>query len=451
MMFKQYLYKQTSIAPLAVFRIAFGLMMFGSTLRFMLKGWVGELYIKPTFHFTYFGFDWVKPLGEFGMYMVFVGMLVCSLFIAIGLLYRYSAVLFFLLFTYVELLDKTNYLNHYYFVSLISFLMIFLPANRYFSLDVKLNPSRQLSHVNNWCIDVIKLQLGIVYFFAGVAKLNYDWLINAMPLRIWLPANYDLPIIGPFMDETWVAYLFSWFGAVYDLAIPFLLLSKRTRSFAYLAVIVFHVVTSALFPIGVFPFVMIVSTLIFFSPALHERIINVLSKTKNIVAIPTVSTKTLYSKPLLALLTIFFVIQLLLPFHYLLYPGKLFWTEQGFRFSWRVMLMEKAGTAFFTVKDATSGRSCEVMNQDFLTKQQEKMMSTQPDMILQYAHYLKEVYSKKGMVNPKVFVQSFVTLNGSGSRLFIDPTVNLASVPMNLSHKWWVLPFKNNVRDVVAK
>jgi hypothetical protein len=53
----------------------------------------------------------------------------------------------------------------------------------------------------------------MVYFFAGVAKLNYDWLFRAMPLRIWLPPHIGLTLIGPLMDETWVAYAFSWFGA----------------------------------------------------------------------------------------------------------------------------------------------------------------------------------------------------------------------------------------------
>ena len=104
----------------------------------------------------------------------------------------------------------------------------------------------------------------MVYFFAGVAKLNFDWLIEAQPLKIWLPAQSHLPMIGPFLEMEVTAYFFSWFGAIYDLTIPFLLLMNRTRPWAYAAVVVFHVMTRILFPIGMFPFIMIGATLIFF-------------------------------------------------------------------------------------------------------------------------------------------------------------------------------------------
>ena len=119
-------YAETSIAPLVVFRIIFGLMMFFGILRFWLNGWIHDFFIKPDHFFHYYGFEWVKPMGEFGMYTVFALLLISSLSIALGLFYRISSFLFFLFFTYVELIDVTNYLNHYYFISLVSFLMCFL-------------------------------------------------------------------------------------------------------------------------------------------------------------------------------------------------------------------------------------------------------------------------------------------------------------------------------------
>ena len=131
----QWSYAETSIAPLVVFRIIFGLMMFVGTLRFWLKGWIHDFFIKPDHFFHYYGFEWVKPMGDFGMYTIFCLLLISSFLIALGFYYRTSSILFFILFTYVELIDVTNYLNHYYFISLVSFLMCFLPANRFFSLD----------------------------------------------------------------------------------------------------------------------------------------------------------------------------------------------------------------------------------------------------------------------------------------------------------------------------
>ena len=124
-------YAYTSIYALVFFRILFGLMMFFSTLRFIFNGWVTDLYIAPKYHFTYYGFDWVQPAGASGMYLLFGLLIILSVFITAGLFYRLSAIAFFCIFTYIELIDKTNYLNHYYFISLVSFLLIFLPANRY--------------------------------------------------------------------------------------------------------------------------------------------------------------------------------------------------------------------------------------------------------------------------------------------------------------------------------
>ncbi|MDQ3395205.1 MAG: HTTM domain-containing protein [Bacteroidota bacterium] len=447
----KYLTEPVHIAPLVVLRMVFGLVMFASIIRFMLKGWIYDLYIAPKYFFTFYGFEWVRPLGELGMYFLFGLLALTSFFILVGAFYRWSTIIFFLGFTYVELIDKTNYLNHYYFISIISFLLIMVPAHRYFSYDVIRAPGLKVSHVERWTILIFKIQLAIVYFYAGLAKLNYDWLFNAMPLKIWLPAKTHLPISGQFLDKIWVAYFFSWFGAIYDLSIVFFLSIRKTRAIAYFFVVIFHLTTAWMFPIGMFPYIMILITLIYFSTDFHKNVLHLLSKTftgfhqDNInekkKLLPTFAPAK--SKIFVWVLALHFIFQVLFPFRYLLYPGALFWTEEGFRFSWRVMLIEKAGTTFFYVEDPESGRKGEVMVGEYLTKNQEKMMATQPDMILQFAHFLKEEYQEKGITDPKITVESYVSLNGSGSRLFIDGTVNLAKEKESFMAKKWVLPFKN--------
>src|ERR1700677_1311030 len=177
------------IAPLAVLRMAFGAIMFISTIRFILKGWVYDFYVAPKFYFPFYGFEWVKPLPEIAMYIVFALMAIASLFILIGFFYRVSITTFFICFVYVELIDKTYYLNHYYFVSIITFLMLLMPAHRYFSIDIIRKPSLKVTQVPAWTINIFKWQLCVIYFCAGLSKLNYDWMVNAMPLRLWLPAN----------------------------------------------------------------------------------------------------------------------------------------------------------------------------------------------------------------------------------------------------------------------
>lgn len=284
----------------------------------------------------------------------------------------------------------------------------------------------------------------MVYFFAGVAKLNYDWLINAQPLTIWLSTKTDLPVIGSFFKYTWVAYAFSWAGAIYDLTVPFFLLYKRTRPYAYAAVIIFHILTWWLFPIGMFPFIMILSTLVFFPASFHKKIISALTRLLKLKRVfPEERTYTSqWLKPISVLFIIHFTIQALIPFRYALYPGKLFWNEEGFRFSWRVMLMEKMGYVIYYIKNPDTGKEIEEYTYEYLTPQQQKMMATQPDMILEFAHFLRDKYKAEGITNPEVRVKSYVTLNGEGSRLYLNPDVNLSPLKDGMSHKDWILPYE---------
>ncbi|MFN3346128.1 MAG: HTTM domain-containing protein [Chloroherpetonaceae bacterium] len=441
-------------APLAVFRIVFGLVMLISTVRFWLLGWIEDQYITPIFHFKYYGFEWVEPLNAVGMYLIFLVMGISALGIMLGAFYRLSSIVFFLVFTYVELLDKAYYLNHYYFVSITAFLLTLVPAHRYFSIDVWRNPQIECTEVPRWTIDLFKLQLAIVYIFAGIAKINSEWLLNAMPLRLWLRAQDTLPLIGWAMPYDLTAYLFSWAGMLYDCTIVFFLMWKPTRALAYLAVIGFHVITGMMFPIGVFPIVMIGATTIFFSENFHKKTIDLLRSAFGKIFPKPLATSTpkLYTtrfQPiLLSVLLIHFVLQLLIPFRFLLYPQnewwnptEFFWNEQGYRFSWRVMLVEKAGTAIFYVKDTQTGREGVVDNREFLNPTQEKQMSFQPDMILEFAHFLKRHYAAKGVHNPEVRAEVYATMNGRLGKLLIDPTVNLADLQEGFSHKDWILPF----------
>ncbi len=434
-------------------RVLFGFIMLVSVIRFAVKGWIYDLYIAPAYHFTFYGFDWVQPFGALGMYVVFVVLALAALCIMLGLHYKVAAVTFFLLFTYVELIDKSNYLNHYYFVSIISFLLILVPAHRHFSMDVLRKPALHVDEVPAWTINIFKLQLGIVYVFAGLAKLNADWLLEALPLRIWLPAMSHLPIIGGVLALPETAYVFSWAGALYDLTIVFFLLYHRTRPWAYGAVIGFHLMTGLLFQIGMFPYIMMLCTLIYFSPAFHQKLIarlrDWISRLVGLFSAerrkPLAETGRYYapahSRWLATVLVLHFALQLLLPLRSALYPGELFWTEQGYRFSWRVMLMEKAGYAVFRVQDPASGRAWEVANWDYLTPSQEKMMATQPDMMLQFAHFLEQQYAQEGIEDVAITADAFVTLNGRRSQRFIDPTVDLTAMPRGYGSKTWILPF----------
>ena len=428
-------FRSVPIFPLTSFRIFFGLLVAFSTYRFVAEGWVDSHFIEPLHHFKYPGFEWVSVLEADQMYLLHYLLIAAGICVSVGLCYRLSSVLIFLIFTYIELIDLTFYLNHYYFVSLISFLMIFLPANRFFALDLLIQGESAKYRCSNWHIGILKFMIAVVYIYAGLAKMNSDWLLRAMPLQLWLPAHDDLFLIGPLLQKEWVAYVFSWFGMVFDTFIIFALLNSRLRPFAYVLVIVFHLMTAALFQIGVFPYVMICSVLIFFSDRWHFRLYKYLGGIIKSLGFSTKSVRNISSKENLRLrpitrnlILVFVFVQLLFPWRYLLDEGDLFWKEESYRFSWRVMLMEKAASATFYLKTDPQGKKLRIDNRDFLTHHQEKQMSTQVDLIYQYVQILEDHFRYTGIDDPIICSEIWVTLNGRPSSLYFPKDFDLSAV-----------------------
>jgi hypothetical protein len=239
--------------------------MFVAVLRYFAHGWIEQFFISPRVYFPYPGLEWIVPLPAAGMYALFAALGVLAVCIAAGLFYRASAALFCVGFTYVHLIDRTNYLNHYYFVSLVSLLLVFVPAHNAWSLDAWRRPESRRATVPHWAVLLLRFQLAIVYVFGAIAKINPDWLLRAQPLKIWLGANVDLPVLGPWLELPWVAYAASYAGLAFDACIVPLLVTRRTRGIAYAGVLAFHLLTAALFPIGMFPWLMIGLTPIFFA------------------------------------------------------------------------------------------------------------------------------------------------------------------------------------------
>ena len=422
-----WLSRPMDIGPLVVLRVVFGLTMLVGAVRFMARGWIREFYVLPQFHFTYDGFAWVRPLPEWGLWLVFVALAGLALAIALGLAYHLSMGAFCLLFTYVELLDKTTYLNHYYFISVLSLLLLFLPLNGRASLDTRLGWVSPRATVPVWMVWIVRLQLGFVYFYAGLAKLNRDWLLDAQPLRIWLHARTATPLIGPLFDQAQVGYAMSWAGMLFDLTIFFWLCWPRTRLLAYGAVIVFHTLTAVLFNIGLFPWIMIGCTLVFFDWRLPPLSAAAPRPDERPAAVARPTWRGALLAGLLAL-------QAVLPLRHWLYPGDVNWTEEGGRFAWRVMLVEKTGDATFFVRDKATGRETTVWPGDYLTLLQERQMAWQPDMIVQFAHFLARQYPGDVAVRAEVYV----SWNGRPSRLLIDPQVDLLEVGDGPRPKAWI-------------
>jgi len=432
-------------AGLAAFRVMIGALLCLTVVRFWSYGWIEQLYIEPSFHFTYFGFGWVKPWPGVGMYLHFALMGAAALCLCVGLFSRLAALTFCVTFTYAELIEKASYLNHYYFVSLVALLLATMPCGACFSIDALARRRRGLPRpvVRTWCHALLRAQLALLYFFAGLAKLGPDWLLSAEPLRTWLSLHADAPLVGPLLAAPATAYFASYAGAAFDLTIPLWLSLPRTRPYAYAVAAFFHFGVWLLFPIGVFSWVMIVSTTLFFEPSWPRQLVKRLGARLSEEPGAGAAGGGL-SRVGASLLLAYLALQVALPLRHLLYPGEVNWHEQGFRFAWRVMLVEKAGQVQFKVLTDADDRAFEIYPRELLTPLQYKMMSTQPDMIQEFARHLQHTFIAQGHDRVRVYADAWASLNGRPRQRLVDPNVDLASAPWSLAPKTWILPLQNS-------
>ena len=446
----------------AAFRVIFGLVGLAVVLRLFAHGWIGELYVEPEYHFTYPGFGWVKPCPDWGMYLHFAALGLLSIGIALGYRYRLCAALFFMGFTYAELIDRTTYLNHHYWICLAALLIIFLPLNRAWSVDAWRNPAIRAGRLPSWVVWALRAQVGVVYVFAGIAKLNPDWLLNAQPMRIWLYQHGDMPLFGSLLQEVWVAYAMSWAGAAFDLTIVAWLLWRRTRLWAYLVLVGFHIATWILFPrLGIFPWIMIGASLVFFDPDWPRRVMWAVGVKVGESPSPQPSSiegegagelsgLTWRKRAVLIWLGVFALFQVLMPLRHFAYPSNVRWSEEGYLFSWRVMLTEKVGFVQFRVRDPDTRQAWIVSPDEYLTPLQVERMAIQPDLILQTAHIVAEDFAERGFPGVTVMADAFVSWNGRANARLIDPDADLAAIAPGLGAKGWVLPYELGSSGYIA-
>jgi vitamin K-dependent gamma-carboxylase-like protein len=429
------LYLPVDAASLAVFRIGFGLLLLVEILVYTLGGRIHRYFEAPAFHFTYFGWGWVRPLPETWMVALFVVLGVAAALVALGLFYRVAAVVFFLGFAYVFLLERALYLNHFYLVILLSGLLVVVPAHRALSLDAR---RRGEASVPRWTVWLLRAQLGLVYFLAGVAKLNPDWL-HAQPLRIWLAERASLPVVGALVGHPWTPWIFSYGGLALDLAAWPLLAWRRTRVAVFAVLIAFHLTNAVVFQIGIFPWLMIAATTLFFEPDWPRRFLGRPAPTEPAASLPSPRRRALTVGFVAAWLSF----QALFPLRHWLYPGSVHWTEQGHEFSWHMKLRDKRSEVSFHVTDPATGDEWLIDPSAELTSWQMNAMGGRPDLIWQYARHLAESFRAKGHSRVEVRATAKVSLNGRPDELLVDPRVDLASQALGFRPASWIQPLAN--------
>ena len=451
------LFTPRDVAALAVFRILFGAMMAYSLVRYTAHGWIELALVKPTFFFKYDLFPWTVVWDRPALYAHFSVTAIAAVCVALGFLYRFAIVIFLLGFTYLQLLDVSLYLNHYYLVVLLASLMVFLPLNAGWSLDAKLWPSLARSKLPAWITYLLCFQVAVVYFFAALAKAQPDWLLYAQPLNLWMRARTETPIIGPLLSELWVARALSWAGFLYDLTIWMFLVYRPTRTLAYAVVLGFHGMTAVFFEIGMFPVIMTVATTLFFDPDWPRRLLRRVTYFR--ARIP--ETAETESEPCLhwnfqrglvaTIVAAYAVFQLGFPLRHYVYPGNVLWDEQGMRYAWKVMVREKNGAITYRVTLKDSGRTYEVNPLDYLTWRQFSDMSGQPDLIVQLGKHIAWDFERRGFGPVEVRVDAWVSLNGRRPALLLDPDADLTQIEIGWGTADWIRPMPDEPPPQLTK
>ncbi|MEM9172760.1 MAG: HTTM domain-containing protein, partial [Pseudomonadota bacterium] len=435
------------IAALAVFRMLIGGLMCFGALRFMANGWIERLFVEPQFHFKYWGFGWVQVPGETGLYLLYCAIAFAAFMVTIGAFYRVFIIAFWCLFTYAELMDVTTYLNHYYFVSVLTFIMCFLSPHRAWSVDAWRDQTIRSGSLPAWQTWWLRFQVTLLYFYAGLAKFESDWLLHAQPLNIWLPPLSGMPLLGPLLEMTWVHFAFSWFAFLFDTTIIAFMLYRPTRMMAFLVILVFHLFTHLFFNIGLFPLIMVFSVLVFFDADWPRTLAakvgfesRVDSAKRNGVSAASRASWSTARIAGTAAVAAFCAVQFVMPLRQWAYPGTVLWNEQGMRFSWRVMLREKSGSLEYRVQLGEQRDTVLVSPHEYLTEQQYREMAGQPDLVLQLAHHIRDEYTAKGYAPVSVYADSWVSLNGRAAHRMIDPLVDLALVEDGVRISDWITP-----------
>lgn len=442
------LFKPVDNGWLVYFRILFGIEMLYTVWKHY-SGYRLSWNINNPFLFKYQGFEWVQPLPGNGMWVLLGIMGILSVFIIAGLMYRLSMFLFFLGFTYLFLLNQINYLNHFYLVCLLTLVMTFLPAHQAFSLDALIRPRIRSNVAPAWSLWLLRLQVAIPYFYGGIAKINHDWL-RGEPMYLWLSekAHWFPGAISEFFRTWEAAILFSYGGLFYDLLVIPMILWRRTRLLAYAVTIFFHMTNTLLFNIGIFPWLMMLATLIYFPIDVPRRLLSRFTQVRPAeIADSTVVTLGAPQKLVIAILTLYLGLQCLVPFRHHLYPGDVNWTEEGHRFSWHMMLRSKRGVARFFAHEPATGRSLELDPGGYLNKRQIQKYAGKPRMIQQFARFLagnadiQNELRRRGLKGPiEIRVDGWLSINGRRPQRLIDPTVDLAREPYNIWPADWIVP-----------
>jgi vitamin K-dependent gamma-carboxylase len=443
-----YLFQPVDNTGIILLRILMGLLIIVEAVGALFTGWVHTVFIEPTVHFPFIGFEWLCDLLAGPQMYVWYGLMACSgLGIALGYRYKTSALLFALLWSVSYLMQKVHYNNHYYLMMLLSWVLPFMPLNQRLSFDITRKKTERKYVIHRYYVVFFIALLWILYSFASANKIHADWLAGK-PISIWFGGKADYPYVGSILQNKTFQTLVVYGGIFFDgLVIPALLF-RQTRFIALLISFGFHLFNSYVFQIGVFPYLSLAFSVLFF-PTSQLRSFFEMDKwdtaNKDRKDTEIQLNKPRFSKGMTVLWVSFMLIMIALPLRRHLFPGPVNWTEEGHRLSWRMMLRSKSGDFSLVIKHKDSAEVISIDPESELNRYTASDVATHPDMMWQYIQHVKKSAYAKGFREGdfEIYVRTRVSLNGRSQMPLIDPDFDMSKAEWNA---WktspWIMPFK---------
>jgi vitamin K-dependent gamma-carboxylase len=446
--FKLMFFREVDASSLAVFRIMFGALLLFESINYGLFLCLDCMYRDTQLLFNYPGFEWVTlPPGR-GLELLFLIMGLAAFCVMVGYHYRLASIVMFLCFAYYFLLDRAQYLNHFYLALLFAAILIVVPANRCWSLDARRNPDWESDKIPIWPLRLIIAQLEITLVYAGLVKINVDWL-QLEPMRMWMNArSQDEIALFQWLTQDWGIALASYGVIVLHLVGAPLLLWKKTRLFVFCIYVFFHTINAFVFDIGIFPFMTVAATLLLFSPAWPKELwqkwcAHKTAHRNNQTAQLTgfkgrsINTTTTVQLQVVSGIALWLLVQLLVPLRHLAYPGDVAWNEKGHQFSWRMMLRSKLGwSRFYVVED--SGVRTVLDPAKYLNARQIHHMACNPDLLWQFAQFLDNKYQLQGKGDVQIYVDTACSLNTREPAPLLNRLVDISAIDRNTPTAEWV-------------
>ncbi|KAI9588461.1 vitamin K-dependent gamma-carboxylase [Glossina fuscipes] len=494
--FGKWLHRPVDASALGIFRILYGLIMLIDLAEERGGGQMDVRFGEPLkCHFPLFG--GLKAFSFPTMGCIYMIMWFGAVGIALGYRFRLSCSAYILPYWYIFLLDKPSWNNHSYLFGLIGAMLLFTQANRYWALDKYLNPNLP-STVPYWNYFLIKFQFFILYMYAGLKKFSPEWLAGYAMSS--LSHHWVLSPFCWFLSYEMVDLLIvHWFAAIFDFSIAFFMTCELTRVWATPFMLLFHLMNSRLFVIGMFPWVCLAQVPMFYGCDWPRKITRlnckhlsfcirrpeVEGKHRN-AECKTDSTKSdmdknvpdnsstrclklekyqtanmnLFQKCRTLLVLFYCCLQLFLPYSHFITQGYNNWTNGLYGYSWD-MMVHSYETLEVQVKIVDNLNQQEHYMDPYAFTEYDRW-TKYADMAKQYAECIQKnlhrLYLKKSnaiplkSLNISIYFDVWCSMNGRLMQRVFDPRVDLMTAEWSpFKRTAWSLPLLDEFKHIRPK